>query len=86
MHGSSWVGLGSISGSGLKFGNSPFGWPQNHEMPLEIRMRSFLMNKNLSLYYWLKKRIGRRMAFLISNTIEKGILVFGREQVENGPW
>jgi hypothetical protein len=46
-------------------------------------MRSFLINKNLSLYYWLKKRIGRRMAFWISNTIEKGILVFGREQVEN---
>ena len=46
-------------------------------------MRSFLINKNLSLYYWLKKRIGKRGAFLLANSIEKGILMFGREQMED---
>jgi hypothetical protein len=46
-------------------------------------MRSFLINKNLSLYYWLKKRIGKRGAFWVANTIEKLILVFGREQVRS---
>jgi len=42
-------------------------------------MRSFLINKNLSFYYWLKKRIGKKEAFLVANTIEKVILIFGRE-------
>jgi hypothetical protein len=46
-------------------------------------MRSFLINKNLSLYYWLKKRIGKREALRVANTIEKIILVFGREQIGN---
>jgi hypothetical protein len=44
-------------------------------------MRSFLINKNLCLYYWLKTRIGKKGAFRIANTIEKILLVFGREQV-----
>ena len=44
-------------------------------------MRSFLINKNLALYYWLKKRIGKRGAFWVANTFEKLILIFGREQV-----
>jgi hypothetical protein len=44
-------------------------------------MRSFLINKNLSLYYWLKKMIGKRWAFLTANAIEKVILTFGRERV-----
>ncbi len=44
-------------------------------------MRSFLINKNLSLHYWLTKRIGKRKAFLVANTIEKEILLFGREQI-----
>ncbi len=43
-------------------------------------MRGFLINKNLSLYYLLKKRIGKRRAFWVANTIEKVILIFGREQ------
>ena len=50
-------------------------------------MRSFLINKNLSLYYLLKKRIGKRGAFWMTNTIEKVVLIFGRDQVggtENG--
>jgi hypothetical protein len=46
----------------------------------EKRMRSFLINKNLSLYYWLKTRIGKKGAFRVANTIERIILIFGREQ------
>jgi hypothetical protein len=45
------------------------------------KMRSFLINKNLCLYYWLRKRIGKRRALSVANTIEKGILIFGREAV-----
>jgi len=44
-------------------------------------MRSFLINKNLCLYYWLKNRIGKRRAFWVSNSIEKVILIFGREEL-----
>jgi len=44
-------------------------------------MRSFLINKNLSLYYWLKQKIGKKMAFSVVNTVEKMILVFGRERL-----
>jgi hypothetical protein len=44
-------------------------------------MRSFLINKNLSLYYWLKKRIGKERAYRMANAIEKVILIFGREQM-----
>jgi hypothetical protein len=43
-------------------------------------MRSFLINKNLSFYYWLRKRIGKKGAFKMANILEKIILVFGREQ------
>jgi len=44
-------------------------------------MRGFLINKNLSLYYWLKKRIGKERAYRVASAIEKVILIFGREQV-----
>jgi hypothetical protein len=44
-------------------------------------MRSYLINKNLSLYYHLKKTVGRRIAFEVVNTIEKVILIFGRERI-----
>jgi len=44
-------------------------------------MRSFLINKNLSLYYWLKKRIGKERALVVARAIEKVILIFGREQM-----
>jgi len=47
-------------------------------------MRSFLINKNISLYYWLKKRIGKTIAFEVANTIEKVILIFGRERIPCG--
>jgi hypothetical protein len=46
-------------------------------------MRSFLINKNLSLYYWVKKRIGKTGGLLVATTIEKVILIFGREQIWN---
>jgi len=48
---------------------------------MEMSMRSFLINKNLSLYYWLRGRIGKERAFRVANTVEKIILVFGRERV-----
>jgi len=48
-------------------------------------MRSFLINKNLCFYYWLRKRIGNERAFRVANTIEKVVLVFGREQMDEKP-
>ena len=42
-------------------------------------MRGFLINKNLCFYYWLKKRIGKAWAFRVANSIEKTILILGRE-------
>jgi hypothetical protein len=44
-------------------------------------MRGFLINKNLCLYYMLKKRIGKKLALWVANTIEKAILIFGREVI-----
>jgi hypothetical protein len=45
----------------------------------EKGMRGFLINKNLCLYYWLKKKVGKKCALGIANAIEKTILIFGRE-------
>jgi len=42
-------------------------------------MRSFLINKNLCFYYWLRKRFGKKRALMVANTIEKVVLVCGRE-------
>jgi hypothetical protein len=44
-------------------------------------MRSSLINKNICFYYWLRKRIGKELAFRVANTVEKGILLFGREML-----
>ncbi|MBP1698610.1 MAG: hypothetical protein H6Q41_3798, partial [Deltaproteobacteria bacterium] len=30
-------------------------------------MRGFLINKNMSLYYWLRRRVGKTIAFGIAN-------------------
>jgi len=50
-------------------------------------MRGFLINKNLSLYYWLKKRIGKESAYRVASVFEKVILIFGRGTYEgNRPW
>jgi hypothetical protein len=46
-------------------------------------MRSFLINKNLSFYYWLRKRTGKAIAFEVANAIEKVILIFGRERMHS---
>jgi len=43
-------------------------------------MEHFLLNKNLSLYYWLRKRIGKKRAFWVANAIEKGIHIFGKQK------
>jgi len=37
-------------------------------------MRNFLIHKNLYLYYWLKRRIGKEKAFRVANAVEKIIL------------
>jgi hypothetical protein len=42
-------------------------------------MRGYLINKNICLYYWLRKRIGKKPAFCIAAAFEAVILVFGRE-------
>ncbi len=49
-------------------------------------MRSFLINKNLSFYHWLKKRIGKKSAYMVARVFEKVILIFGREQMGKRPW
>ncbi len=56
--------------------------------PNELRyeMRGFLINKNLSFFYWLKKRIGKKKAFKVAIIVEKIILVFGREQMGDRTW
>jgi len=45
----------------------------------EKKMRSFLVNKNLCLYHWLRKRLGKKRAFWVANNIEKVTLILGRE-------
>jgi hypothetical protein len=45
------------------------------------QMRSYLINKNLCLYYWLRRRIAKNRAFWVASIIEKIILIFGREEV-----
>ena len=42
-------------------------------------MRSFLINKNLCLHYWLKKTIGKVWALRVADTIGKTILIVGRQ-------
>jgi len=49
----------------------------------ERKMRSYLINKNLCLYYRLRKSIGKKRALSIANAIERGILMFGREARES---
>ena len=41
------------------------------------KMKGFLINKNLCLYYWLRKRIGKKRAFWVANTIGKGYTLSG---------
>ncbi len=45
-------------------------------------MRGFLINKNLCLYYWLKKKVGKIWAFRVAIRTEKVILILGRPHVE----
>ncbi len=46
-------------------------------------MRASLINKNLSFYYWLRKRIGKKWAFKVAIGAEKIILIFGREPIRD---
>jgi hypothetical protein len=47
-------------------------------------MRSYLINKNLCFYYWLRRGIGKKEALRVANTIERIVLSFGREALP--PW
>jgi hypothetical protein len=38
----------------------------------------------MSLYYWLRKRTGKAIAFRVARAIEKVILIFGRERMPHG--
>jgi hypothetical protein len=49
-------------------------------------VRGFLIDKNLCFYYRLKKRIAKDRALWVANTIEKVILIFGREEGDNRTW
>jgi len=49
----------------------------------DYKMRCLLINKNLSFYYWLRKRIGKKWACKVAITIENGILIFGRSKVKH---
>jgi hypothetical protein len=42
-------------------------------------MRSYLINKNVCFYYWFRKRVGKKLAFQVALSVEKAILLFGRE-------
>jgi hypothetical protein len=44
-------------------------------------VRSFLINKNLCFYYWLRRRVGKRRTLRVISAIEKGVLIFGRESI-----
>jgi hypothetical protein len=35
----------------------------------------------VGLHYWLKKRIGKKLAFCVAISLEKGLLIFGREKI-----
>jgi hypothetical protein len=49
---------------------------------VRVSVRSLLINKNISFYYWLKRRIGKKGALGVARTIERVILTFGREQAD----
>jgi len=44
-------------------------------------MRSYLVNKNVCFYYWLRKKIGKRPALRVAKHTERLILIFGREVI-----
>jgi hypothetical protein len=45
----------------------------------ERQMRSYLINKNVCFHYWLRKKVGKKLAFQVTLYVEKTILLFGRE-------
>ncbi len=44
-------------------------------------MRSLLINKNLSFYYWLRGKIGKKWAYRVARMNERAILVLGRKHL-----
>jgi hypothetical protein len=49
-------------------------------------MRSFLINKKPIPLLLAQKRIGKERAYRVASAIEKVILIFGREQMEDRVW
>jgi hypothetical protein len=49
-------------------------------------MRSFLIHENLASITGLKRESVGGGAFLVANSIEKVILIFGKEQIEERKW
>jgi hypothetical protein len=43
-------------------------------------MKSFLIQHNIPLDHLLKRIIGKKRSLVIARTIEKAILIFGREE------
>ncbi len=44
-------------------------------------MISFLINKNLCFYQWLRRKIGKKTSLSVAIHVEKGIIkLFGREK------
>ena len=46
-------------------------------------MRSYLINKNVGFQYWLRRKIGKKLACQVTLSLEKAILLFGREMFIN---
>lgn len=42
------------------------------------RMQHFLIDINLILYGWLRRKIGKKRAYSVARAIEKGIRMFRR--------
>jgi hypothetical protein len=58
--------------------------PKNMEVPRLRTVTHFGVQARalpVGLHYWLKKRIGKREALRVASTLEKVILIFGREQI-----
>jgi hypothetical protein len=51
------------------------------------RMKHFLIDMNLSLYYWLRRKIGQKRAYSVARAIEKSIRTLRkRSQVGEKVW
>jgi len=47
-------------------------------------MRAWLLNKNISLYWILRRRLGKVKALRVHEALERVILIFGRPRYPGG--